>query len=105
MGARGHRVTIVTPNYGAAAREEREAVSVVRFPFPIRLPHGRTPATPKWLANPVFYLGAALAVARAARPAKAQVIPAHNKHSLLPPVLAGRWLGLPVFLTIRDRSI
>jgi glycosyltransferase involved in cell wall biosynthesis len=105
MGARGHRVTIVTPNYGAPAREEREAVSVVRFPFPIRLPRGRTPATPKWLANPVFYLGAAVAVARAARRAKAQVIHAQNKHSLIPSVLAGRWLGLPVFLTIRDGSI
>jgi glycosyltransferase involved in cell wall biosynthesis len=105
MAARGHRVTIVTPNYGAAAREERDAVSVVRFSFPIRLPPGRTPATPKWLANPVFYLGAAVAVARAARRAGAQVIHAHNKHSLIPSVLAGRWLGLPVFLTIRDGSI
>lgn len=105
MAARGHRVTIVTPNYGAVAREERDGVSVVRFPFPKRLPPGRTPAAPKWLANPVFYLWAALAVARAARRAGAEVIHAQNKHSLIPSVLAGRWLGVPVFLTIRDGSI
>jgi glycosyltransferase involved in cell wall biosynthesis len=105
MAARGHRVTIVTPNYGAAAREERDGVSVVRFSFPRRLPSGRTPATPKWLANPLFYLWAALAVARAARRAGAEVIHAQNKHSLIPCVLAGRWLGVPVFLTIRDGSI
>ena len=105
MAARGHRVTIVTPNYGAAAREERDGVSVVRFPFPRRLPPGRTPAAPKWLANPVFYLWASLAVARAARRAGAEVIHAQNKHSLIPCVLAGRWLGIPVFLTIRDGSI
>jgi glycosyltransferase involved in cell wall biosynthesis len=105
MAARGHRVTIVTPNYGAAAREERDGVSVVRFPFPRRLPPGRTPATPKWLANPLFYLWAALAVTRAARRAGADVIHAQNKHSLIPCVLAGRWLGIPVFLTVRDGSI
>jgi glycosyltransferase involved in cell wall biosynthesis len=105
MAARGHRVTIVTPNYGAAPREERDGVSIVRFRFPRRLPPGRTPAAPKWLANPVFYLGASLAVARAARRAGAQVIHAQNKHSLIPCVLAGRWLGIPVFLTIRDGSI
>jgi len=105
MAARGHRVTIVTPNYGAAAREERDGVSVVRFPFPRRLPPGRTPAAPKWLANPVFYLWASLAVARAARRAGAEVIHAQNKHSLIPCVLAGRWLGVPVFLTLRDGGI
>jgi glycosyltransferase involved in cell wall biosynthesis len=105
MAARGHRVTIVTPNYGAVSREDRDGVSVVRFPFPRRLPPGRTPLTPKWLANPLFYVWAALAVARAARRAGAQVIHAQNKHSLIPCVLAGRWLGVPVFLTIRDGSI
>jgi len=105
MVARGHHVTIVTPNYGAVSREDRDGVSVVRFPFPRRLPPGRTPLTPKWLANPLFYVWAALAVARAARRAGAQVIHAQNKHSLIPCVLAGRWLGVPVFLTIRDGSI
>jgi len=105
MVARGHQVTIVTPNYGAVSREDRDGVSVVRFPFPRRLPPGRTPLTPKWLANPLFYVWAALAVARAARRAGAQVIHAQNKHSLIPCVLAGRWLGVPVFLTIRDGSI
>jgi len=105
MVARGHHVTIVTPNYGAVSREDRDGVSVVRFPFPRRLPPGRTPVTPKWLANPLFYVWAALAVARAARRAGAQVIHAQNKHSLIPCVLAGRWLGVPVFLTIRDGSI
>jgi glycosyltransferase involved in cell wall biosynthesis len=33
------------------------------------------------------------------------VIHAQNKHALIPAVLAGRLLGVPVFLTIRDGSI
>ena len=105
LAKRGHTVTVVTPNWGAAAYDERDGVRVVRFPVPIRLPVGRTPAAPKWLANPLFYVAAALAVRRAARRAGAQVIHAQNKHSLIPCVLAGRWLGLPVFLTISDGSI
>src|SRR5439155_427976 len=32
-------------------------------------------------------------------------IHAQNKHSLIPATLAGRLLGVPVFLTIRDGSI
>jgi len=96
MARRGHGVTVVTPNYGAAAREEREGVRIVRFPFPIRLAPGRTPAPAKWLANPFFYAWAALAVARAARRAGAEVIHAQNKHSLIPATIAGRLLRIPV---------
>ena len=105
LARRGHRVTIVTPNWGAAPREERDGVEIVRFAFPLRLAPGRTPASPRWLANPLFYLGAALAVTRAARRARADVIHAQNKHSLIPSTLAGRRLGVPVFLTIRDGSL
>ena len=105
LAARGHAVTVVTPNWGAAAREERDGVRIVRFAFPRRLPPGRTPAPAKWLANPFFYAYAALAVARAARRAGAQVIHAQNKHSLIPCVLAARWLRVPVVLTVRDGSI
>lgn len=105
MARRGHRVTIVTPNYGAAPREERDGVRIVRFPFPLRLVPGRTLAPPKWLANPLFYAYAGLAVARVARRERAEVIHAQNKHSLIPATIAGRLLGVPVFLTIRDGSI
>src|SRR5881396_2020366 len=55
LAGRGHRVTIVTPNWGAEPREEYHGVGIVRFPFPLRLEPGRGPASPKWLANPAFY--------------------------------------------------
>ncbi len=105
LARRGHGVTIVTPNYGAAAREERDGIQIVRFAFPVRLPPGRTLASAKWLANPFFYAYAALAVARVARRERADVIHAQNKHSLIPATIAGRLLRVPVFLTIRDGSI
>lgn len=105
LARRGHAVSVVTPNYGAAAREERDGVRIVRFPFPVRLPPGRTPAAAKWLANPVTYLYAAQAVARAAHAERAEILHVQNKHSLVPGVLAGRLLRIPVLLTVRDGSI
>ena len=105
LAARGHRVTIVTPNWGAAPRAESGGVRIVRFPFPKKLQPGRQPAPPKWLANPLFYAWAALAVLRVARRERADVIHAQNKHSLIPATLAGRLLGVLLFLTIRVGSI
>jgi glycosyltransferase involved in cell wall biosynthesis len=105
LAGRGHRVTIVTPNWGGATHEERDGVRIIRFAFPKKIEAGRRPAPAKWLANPLFYAWAALAVLRVARREHADVIHAQNKHSLIPATLAGRLLGVPVFLTIRDGSI
>lgn len=102
---KGHRVVVVTPNYGAAPQEERDGVRVVRFPFPFKLPPGRTLVSAKWLANPLFYAYAALAITRVARREHASVLHIQNKHTLIPGVIAGRLVGIPVFLTIRDGSI
>lgn len=105
LARRGHAVTVITPNYGAPAREERHGVVIERFAFPLRLPPGRRLVSRKWLANPVFYLYAALAVARSARRHGAEVLHVQNKHMLIPGVIAARLLGIPVYLTIRDGSI
>lgn len=105
LAARGHHVIVVTPNWGAAPREEQRGVRIIRFPFPHKLEPGRRPAPARWLANPLFYAWAAIVIVRVARRERADVIHAQNKHSLIPATLAGRLLGIPVFLTIRDGSI
>ena len=105
LAGRGHEVVVATPNYGAASQEDRDGIRVVRFAFPFKLPPGRSLLSPKWLANPLFYLYAAWAVARIARRERAEVIHVQNKHMLIPGAIAGRRLGVPVVLTIRDGSI
>src|SRR2546427_6968859 len=105
LAGRGHRVTSVTPNWGAAPRQEYDGVHIVRFAFPKRLEPGRRLAPAKWLANPFFYGWAALAVLRVARRERADVIHAQNKHSLIPATLAGRVLGVPLFFTICDGAV
>src|SRR2546422_3348950 len=94
LAGRGHRVTIVTPNWGAAPREEHDGVRIVRFAFPKRLEPGRQPAPAKWLAKPLFFGLTGLAVPRVAPRGRAGADPAPNKHSLLPPPPAGGVLGV-----------
>ena len=99
---RGHRVTVVTPNYGAAAREDRDGATIIRVPFPVTLRPG--PGEARFLVhrNPLFHLYFAWQVRRAARAADAQIIHAQGKAALVSCWLAGRSLGRPVLATIRD---
>ena len=102
LGRRGHRVVVVTPNYGAARREEHPGVVVHRVPFPLKLAAGQ--AEVSWLAhrNPVFYVYLAWCLWRIGRRERPAVIHAQNKAALIPAWIAGRLLGCPVVFTVRD---
>lgn len=105
LARRGHRVVVVTPNYGAAPREERDGVLVLRAPFPVKLRPGQGEA--RWLVhrNPLFYLYFATAVGRVARRENAAVIHAQGKGALVGAWLAGLVLRRPVLVTIRDLGL
>lgn len=105
LAGRGHQVVVVTPNYGAAAREEWSGVAIRRFPFPAKLAPGRAVVPGRYLANPVFYGYAAWHLVRTVRREGADIIHAQNKHMLVPAVLAARILSVPAVLSIRDGSI
>ncbi|HEV8437230.1 MAG TPA: glycosyltransferase family 4 protein [Methylomirabilota bacterium] len=105
LAACGQRVIVVTPNYGAAPREARDGFTVLRFPFPVKRPPGRHTVPARYLANPLFYLYAGLAVARIARRERAELLHVQNKHMLIPGVLARAITRLPLVLTIRDGSL
>jgi glycosyltransferase involved in cell wall biosynthesis len=105
LAARGRRVVVITPNYGAPAREDRDGFRVVRFPFPVKRPPGRATVPARYLANPAFYLYAALMLVRIARREGLALLHVQNKQMLIPGVVAGRLLNRPVALTIRDGGI
>ena len=100
--ARGHSVTVVTPNYGAAAAEDLNGVSVVRFPFWRRLRPGAGLAPLADHVNPLFHLLFARALVSAARRTGADLIHAQEKHALVGAFFAARWLRKPVYLSLRD---
>ncbi len=105
LAGRGQCVFVITPNYGAAPREERDGFTVLRFPFPLKRRPGRGTIPRRYLVNPFFYLYAGLVVARVARRESANLLHVQNKHMLIPGVLARALTGLPVIATIRDGSI
>jgi glycosyltransferase involved in cell wall biosynthesis len=105
LAARGRRVLVVTPNYGAASREERDGFTVIRFPFPVKRPPGRSTVPGRYHANPLFYLYAGLALARIARRERVDLIHVQNKHMLIPGALARSLTHVPVVATLRDGSI
>jgi glycosyltransferase involved in cell wall biosynthesis len=102
LARHGCRVVVVTPNYGAAAREEREGVTIHRVPFPLRLPPGTREAG--WLVNrnPLFHRYFAGRIERLARQEGVALIHAQNKGSLVAAVRAARRCRLPIFVTVRD---
>lgn len=102
---RGHRVTVVTPNYGAAAREDQAGATIIRVPFPVKLRPGQGEARWGVHRNPLFHLYFAWQVRRAARAARAEIIHAQGKAALVAAWLAGRALGRPVVVTIRDLGL
>ena len=105
LAARGHQVTVVTPNYGGSALESRDGFLIRRFPWPVKRPAGSAVLPPRVFQNPLFALWAGWQLARAARVSGADVIHAQNKHMLLPGVLARSLTGVPLLLTIRDGSL
>ena len=99
--ARGHDVTILTPNYGAPWREVDQGVPIRRYWFPRRVEPGRM-ASGFWIRNPLYYRIAARAIAKWGRQCDVQLLHAQNSYVQVPTWLAAYRLGVPCVATIRD---
>lgn len=105
LAARGHRVVVITPNYGTHAMEERDGIRIRRFPvrFLFRRQEGRPVI--RALCRFVFYLYAAFAVTLLARREKISLLHVQNNRMLVPGAIACRLTGLPLIFTIRDTNV
>lgn len=100
----GHKVGIVTPNYGAQDFELKKGVKIYRFPFPVKLKKGQHSARYFYYANPLFYFYNAFWVGKIARQGDYELVHAQNRFSLPGSFLAAKLLKLPVFFYLRDAS-
>lgn len=105
LAQRGVRVVMVSPNYGAAPREECDGFRVRRFPFPLKRPPGRAVLRPRVMLNPLFALWAGFWLAGIVRVERAAILHVQNKHMLLPGIIARALTGVPLLLTVRDGSL
>jgi glycosyltransferase involved in cell wall biosynthesis len=106
LARRGHRVVVVTPNYGFLSPRERAAgVDVIRVPFPLKLGLGQVEADWRAHRHPLWTLYFATRIARVARTQDARVIHAQGKRALVSGWLAARALRRPVLATVRDLGL
>jgi glycosyltransferase involved in cell wall biosynthesis len=104
LAEKEHHVVVITPNYGAQAREMVSGVLVHRFPFPKKMRRGSALPGFVWHANPLFYLYSAAWIFGMAKKEAIDLIHVQNKYSLVGSLVAGRLLGIPVVCSIRDTS-
>jgi glycosyltransferase involved in cell wall biosynthesis len=102
LARRGHRVIVVTPNYGAAPREELDGVVVVRPPFWVRLAPGQGETRWRVSRRPRFHAWFARWTRRVAETEGADLIHAQHKGAVVGAQRAARALGVPFAVTIRD---
>lgn len=97
----GHRITLLTPNYGAPSREVLEGVEIYRFPFPKRLRQGEE-CNSLYFMNPLFWFLNAYQIIKMSMRKKFDLIHAHNSFSTLGAFLAAKFLRVPFVVTLRD---
>jgi len=104
LAEQGHRVVVITPNYGGLkGYEKQEGMGVYRFWLPFKFSDVRQ--IKPWIhANPVFYFYSAFQIAHIAKREGLAVLHAQNQHSMPGAYLAGKVLGVPTVITVRDMN-
>lgn len=101
---RGHKIVIVTPNYGAKHEEVNDGIKMYRFGIGRKLKTGET-LTPFWHTNLFWFLKSFLALLKAIRQEKVDIIHVQGKYFLPAAILVARVTRLPVVFTARDYQI
>lgn len=99
---KGHLVTVVTPNYGAARRETIDGVNILRMPFPIKLKNPKGQIAPFWLTNTFWFIASTVFCLWTAFRQKIDIIHIHNNEFLPAGVIAASIIHKPSVVTFRD---
>lgn len=102
---RGHKVTVLTPNYGAKKEETLDGIIVKRFPFLKKLKNPKAEITPWWTNNIVWFLYTSLICTLLVKREKFDVIHVHSNEFLPATVIAGALTQTKTIATFRDYHI
>ncbi len=103
---KGHRVVILTPNYGARKKEIWENIEIRRFPFLVKLhKHRQATVTPLWFTNGLWYLVTTWSLFWLSKRIKADIIHLQGKYYLPAGWIVKLLTRIPVVATIRDYQI
>jgi len=101
----GNEIHILTPNYGTKPSKDLKGIQIHRFWFVKKLARFTDQLSPSWYFNPVYILVLAIQIIRVVSAKKIQVIHAQSLFSLPSAILAGKFLGIPVVITLRDDQL
>lgn len=102
---KGHKVIILTPNYGAKPKENWQGLTIIRFPIGLRLGDKITQVTPFWHTNPWWFLSSTIALHRAIKRYHTDLIHVQGKYFLPAALTAKIITHVPVIATIRDYQV
>lgn len=98
----GHKVTIITPNYGSKKTEILSGVEILRFPLYKKVRDFNSIPSNFFFTNPLFIIWSAFFLFFYIKKEKPQIIHIHGKYSIPPVWVANLFLDLPLITTIRD---
>lgn len=101
--AAGHRVVVITPNFGAAERETVDGVEIHRHRF-VGLSRAGAQAGARQFASPLYRARLARAIAAAVAGRKVHCIHAQHQFVATAAAAAARSLGAPFVAHLRDTS-
>ncbi|MBA7487170.1 D-inositol-3-phosphate glycosyltransferase [subsurface metagenome] len=96
----GHKVVVVTPNYGTRSNEALEGIEIYRFPFK-KLNFGEELKS-IYFTNPFYYFYLAYQVYKEAKKYPGDIIHAQNTYSIIGSFIAAKILKKRFFVTSRD---
>lgn len=101
----GHKVIILTPNYGTKSTETWQGLKIIRFNIGKKLANYDDPVTPFWHTNPWWLFRSTLALIQSAHHYHADIIHVQGKYFLPTALITKIITRIPVIATIRDYQI
>lgn len=101
---KGHRIQVLTPNYGSKPHETKNRLVITRFPFSKKLSPAAT-LTPYWHTNISWWIKSTWFLFRLLTHQKADIIHVQGKYFLPAAILVGKVKNIPIVATIRDYQI
>jgi len=105
LAKRGHTIYIFTPNYGAATFQKKDGLTIIRFPFLLKLRKTQQEVTPFWHSNLIWWLLTIFFLFFTCVKLRPSHIHIQGKYFLPAAIIVGKLLGIPVVTTLRDYII
>ena len=98
----GHKVTIVTPNFGAKSQEIIDGVKIIRIPFPIKLKNKKGQIAPFWTSNLTWFFYSSVFCLYIFLKNKYEVIHVQNNEWIPAAVITAKLFRKKTVATFRD---